>query len=337
MLDTNNIKYKDIPKPIIKKGELLVRIKSTRVCRTDIRMYRGEMAGSFLPRILGHETAGEVAEVGSEVTTFNVGDRIGIDPLVYCGKCYFCKKGLNNLCVNGGLMGRESNGSFAEYAVITPERAIKIPDSMSFDVACFWEAVGSIYRSICKTKLIRPGAIVVVLGLGSMGMIHIQLIRRAGSQKIIAVDSLPWKLELALELGADEVVNNSDPDKATEIINKLTPHYGADVVIDAVGSPITICQSYDLVRPGGEIIQYGIGPNSVDNINVYLQYYKEITIYGVRAFTISEHEVSMGFIEHQDIKIEPIITHRLGLQETAAALELSEKQTGKVLGVIVNS
>ena len=122
-----------------------------------------------------------------------------------------------------------------------------------------------------------------------------------------------------------------------EAIKRLTPHGGADVVIEAAGLPDTIRQSYHLVRPGGEVIQYGIGPTSMDNINTYLQYYKELTVYGVRAFTYSEFSVSAKFLENPNIRIDSIITHRLPLEKTVEGLELLEKQTEKVLGVIINS
>ena len=336
MHDASNIVLEEVPKPSPEKGELLVRIMATRVCKTDVQMYRGLMPGVFLPRILGHEPAGEVAEVGEGVSGFNIGDRVAIDPLVYCGKCHFCRTGMNNLCENGGLMGREANGSFAEYAIITPERAMKISDRISFDVACFAEAVGSVYRGQCKAQLLRPGASVLILGLGSIGMIQAQFAKLAGANPIIGVSRSQWKLDLALQLGADVVIDANTGGVAEEL-KRLTPHGGADVVIEAAGAPVTIQQTYHLVRPGGEIIQYGIGPSSVDNINTYLQYYKELTVYGVRAFTYGEFSISTKFLEDQSIRIEPIITHRLPLEKTADGLELSEKQTGEALGIVINS
>lgn len=336
MHKVNNIVFEEVPKPSPKKGELLVRIRATRVCKTDVQMYRGIMPGAFLPRILGHEPAGEVAEVGDGISEFKPGDRVAIDPLVYCGKCYFCKIGMNNLCENGGLMGREANGSFAEYAIITPERAMKISDRISFDVACFAEVVGSVYRSQCKAQLLGPGASVLILGLGSVGMIQAQFAKLAGANPVIGVSRSQWKLDLALQLGADIVIDANKED-TVEVLRRLTPHGGADVVIEAAGVPATIQQSYHLARPGGEIIQYGIGPSSVDNINTYLQYYKELTVYGVRAFTYNEFSISTKFLEDQSIRIEPIITHRLPLKQTVEGLELSEKQPGKGLGIVINS
>lgn len=336
MHDINNIVFEEVPVPSPNRGELLVRVKSTRVCGTDVSMYRGRMPGAFLPRILGHECAGEVAEVGEGVSGFKPGDRIGIDPLIYCGECYFCRMGKNNLCENGGLMGREANGSFAEYAIVTPERAVKIPDSLSFDVACFMDATGSVYHSHCMARLLGPGASVVVLGLGTMGMLQAQFAKLAGANPVIGVDVVSSKLDLALQLGVDVAVNAKEEDPV-EAIMGFTRHHGADVVIESAGVPNTIRQSYQMVRPGGELIQFGIGPTSVDNINTFLLYYKEITIYGVRALTYNDFGLSTKFLEDQTIKIEPIITHRFPLEQTAEGLELMEKQSGKVLGIVINS
>ncbi len=336
MHDVSNIVFEEMPMPSPSMGELLVRVKSTRVCATDVNMYRGRHPGSFLPRILGHECAGEVAEVGDGISGFKPGDRVGIDPVISCGKCYFCRMGKNNLCENGGLMGREANGSFAEYTIVTPERAVKIPESISFDVASYMEATGSVYRSLCMTRLLGPGASVAVLGLGSIGMLQTQFAKIAGANLVIGVSRSQWKLDLALQLGANVVVSAKEEDPV-EAIMRLTCHRGVDVVIEAAGVPDTIRQSYEMVRSGGEIIQYGIGPTSVDGINTFLQYYKEITTYGVRAVTYNDFSSSVKFLEDQTIRIGPIITHRLPLEQTAEGLELSERQSGKVLGVVINS
>jgi len=336
MHDVNKMVFEEVPTPSPGSGEILLRVKSTRVCGTDVSMYHGKHPGAFLPRILGHECAGEVVEAGKGVSGFKPGDRIIIDPLLYCGQCYFCRMGKNNLCENGGLMGRDVNGSFAEYAIITPERAARMPDSMSYDVASFVEVAGSVYHSQSMARLLRPGASVVVLGLGSMGMLHIQFAKLAGASPVIGVSQSQWKLDLALQLGADVVVNAREEDPV-EAIKRLTPHGGADVVIESAGVPTTIQQSYEMVRPAGEIIQYGIGSTSVDNINNFLMYYKEMIIYGVRALTYNDISVAAKVIGDQTIQVEPLITHRLPLEKTIEGFELMEKPSGKVLGIVVNS
>jgi len=337
MHDFDTIVSEEIPTPSPNRGELLVRVRSTRVCATDVSMYRGRHPGAFLPRVLGHECAGEVSEVGEGVTGFKPGDRVGINPVISCGKCYFCRMGKDNLCENGGLMGREANGSFAEYTIVTPERVVRIPDPVSFDVACYMEAVGSVYRGQHKARLLGPGASVAVLGLGSIGMVQIQLAKLAGAKPLIGISRSQWKLDLALELGADMVVN-AKQENPVEAILRLTPHGGADVVIEAAGIPTTIRQSYEMVRPAGEIIQYGIGPTSVDNINTFLEYYKEITTYGVRAVACNDFNLSAKLLEDtQAVRIEPLITHKFPLEQTVEGLELAEKPSGKVLGVVINS
>ena len=336
MHDANNMVFEEIPTPSPGSGEILLRVRATRVCGTDVGMFRGKHPGAFLPRVLGHECAGEVVKVGDGVSGYKPGDRVIIDPLLYCGQCYYCRMGKNNLCENGGLMGRDVNGSFAEYTIVTPERAIKMPDSMSFDVASFVEVAGSVSHSHCMTQLLRPGNSVVVFGLGSMGMLHIQFAKLAGATPVIGVSRSQWKLDLARQLGADVVINSKDEDPVAAI-NKLTPHGGADVVIETAGVPATIRQSYDMVRPAGEILQYGIGPTSVDNINEYLMYYKEITIYGVRALTFNDFSSAIKVIDSGAIQVEPLITHRLPLEKTLEGFELLEKPSGKVLGIVINS
>ncbi len=336
MHEFNKIVLEEVPVPSPKKGELLVRVRSTRVCGTDVGMYQGRQPGAFLPRILGHECSGEVARVGDEVTGFKPGDRIGMYPFIDCGQCYFCREGRHQMCVNFGMIGREVNGSFAEYTIINANGAVKIADSMSFDVACFMDAVASGYHSAIMTKLLRPGASVVVLGMGPVGLIHTQFAKLAGANPVIGIDILQWKLDLARQLGADVVVNakNENP---VEAIMRLTPHGGADVVIESVGFPETIRQTYQMVMPGGEVMQFGIGPTSVDNINTFLVYFKEITSYGSRGFTHNEFNLAQKFLADQTIRVEPLITHRLPLEKTVYGLELPANKSEKALGIIINS
>jgi L-iditol 2-dehydrogenase len=336
MYAVNDMVYKEVPTPSPEAGELLVRVRATHVCATDVNMYRGRHPGKFLPRILGHECAGEISEVGEGVTEFKPGDRVAINPVISCGKCELCHSSMNNLCEHGGLMGREENGSFARYCVIPTDRAAKVSSDISFEEASFAEALGSVHRGQRMSRLLRPAASVVVLGMGSIGMLHVQLAKLAGASLVIAVSSSHWKLDLALKLGANITISAKDDDPVKAVIS-LTHGRGADVVIEAAGVPETIRETHEMVRFGGEIIQYGIGPSSVDGMNMYLQYFKEFTTYGVRAVSHNDFSLAVKLLEDHAVKIEPLITHRFPLERTVEALELSEKPEKGVLGIIVTS
>ena len=323
-----------IEKPKVGAGEVLVRIKSSAICGTDVEIYRGKYKVKY-PVFMGHEAAGEIVEVGEAVNRFKPGDRVIINPILYCGKCQLCLTGKRNLCLRGGLLGRDiAKGTYAEYISVPDHMVFKFPESISYKEAALIELLVTVYHAQKRIKIV-PGDSVAVLGQGASGILHTRLAKLSGAYPVIATSRSEWKLELARKYGADIIVNakNENP---VESILKHTNGQGVDVVIESAGSPITIKQALEMVKPGGTILAFGVQLTPIDKFNLFPLYFKEITIVGSRALTGEEFEPSIKLVASGAIDVKPLITHEFTLEETKKALEFVDKSPGSVLRGVIN-
>lgn len=231
----------------------MVEVKACGVCVTDLYMYMWEFPVKT-PVILGHEFSGVIAELGDDVAEFEVGDRVAVDLVLSCGVCEACVSGRSNLCerrtVIGGAGNVIVNGAFAEYTLVPEEAIGKIPTEMSFDQGAFVEPLGCCIHGVDVSRA-GIGDVVVLIGAGPIGLLLLQLIKLVGASQIFAVDMKDERLELAATLGADIVINPSKQDPVGRL-RDLTQGKGADVVIEAVGSPIAVRQAVQMVRQGVE-------------------------------------------------------------------------------------
>jgi len=323
-----------IEKPKVGAGEVLVRIKSSAICGTDVEIYRGKYKVKY-PVFMGHEAPGEIVEVGEAVNRFKPGDRVIINPILYCGKCQLCLTGKRNLCLRGGLLGRDiAKGTYAEYISVPDHMVFKFPESISYKEAALIELLVTVYHAQKRIKIV-PGDSVAVLGQGASGILHTRLAKLSGAYPVIATSRSEWKLELARKYGADIIVNakNENP---VESILKHTNGQGVDVVIESAGSPITIKQALEMVKPGGTILAFGVQLTPIDKFNLFPLYFKEITIVGSRALTGEEFEPSIKLVASGAIDVKPLITHEFTLEETKKALEFVDKSPGSVLRGVIN-
>jgi|YelNatPaOPRAMG01_1025707.scaffolds.fasta_scaffold01744_4 L-iditol 2-dehydrogenase len=329
----HNLIVEEVEKPKAKAGEVLVKVKATGICGTDVETYHGKYHVKY-PLIMGHEAAGEVAEVGENVKKVRVGDRVVIDPIFHCGKCYLCLMGKKNLCINGGLLGRDvGSGAYAEYTVIPEHMVFKFPEKISYEEATAIQLLTTVYHGQKRIR-IMPSDSVAVLGIGAAGLLHTRLAKLSGANPIIAVSRSSWKLELAKKYGADIVVNSKKEDPVKSILNH-TNGRGADVIIEAAGAAETLKQAIEAVRPGGTILSFGVLTEHVSKINFFPIYFKEISIVGSRASTGEEFEPSIELVAIGAIDLKPLITHIFSLEKISEGFELLDKSPGTVLRAII--
>jgi 2-desacetyl-2-hydroxyethyl bacteriochlorophyllide A dehydrogenase len=327
-----NLVVEEVEKPKAKAGEVLVKVRATGICGTDVETYHGKYPVKY-PIIMGHEAAGEVAEVGENVKKVKVGDRVVIDPIFHCGKCYLCLMGKKNLCVNGGLLGRDAgSGAYAEYTVIPEHMVFKIPEKISYEEATAIQLLTTVYHSQKRVR-IMPGDSVAILGIGAAGLLHTRLAKLSGANPIIAVSRSDWKLELAKNYGADITVNSKEEEPVKSILNH-TNGRGADVIIEAAGAAETLKQAIEAVRPGGTILSFGVLTERVSEINFFPMYFKEISIVGSRASTGEEFEPSIKLVAIGAIDVKPLLTHILPLEKIVEGFKLLESP-GAVLRAII--
>lgn len=252
------LEFDDRPTPEpAQPGDVLVRIGGAGVCATDLHAIEGlmEPAGVTLPRVLGHENAGWVEEVGAGVTTVAKGDAVLVYPPFSCGLCVACRRGNDMHCARHEFTGLSVDGGFADYVLVSERSLVRLPAGVEpAAVAPHSDAGVTAYHAVRRlAHLATPGSTVVVIGVGGVGHIALQLIRELGSSSVIAVDTDERRRRLATELGADEVVDSTDA------VREATDGRGAELVFDFVGTDQTHADSAAMLARGGtySVIGYG--------------------------------------------------------------------------------
>ena len=243
----------DVPRPKVRPGYVVVNVKATAVCGTDVGIYNGKIGVPRLPVVQGHESTGEIVEVGADVADFKVGDRVVLNSLIFCRHCAYCYAGKVNLCPNGGLMGREVDGTFAEYVAVPDYNCIKIPESISYEDGTGLIALATVFRSHEKIH-ITPGDTVAVIGQGAAGLLQTRLSVISGADPVFAVARSRWKLDLAEKFGA-RIINAGEMDPVSAV-REATGGLGVDLAIESVGAGATLRQAMDMVRLGGTVLFY---------------------------------------------------------------------------------
>ena len=325
------LRIEDVPRPLVPRGHALVRVRATAVCGTDVGVYKGKVAAR-LPVIQGHESTGVVAEVGEGTVGLEVGDRVVLNSVIFCRHCAFCYSGKVNLCPNGGLMGREVDGTFAEYVCVPDFNAIPIPDSISHEDGTSLIALATVFQAHEKLS-ITPGQSVAVIGQGAAGLLQTRLSVVSGAEPVFAITRSQWKLDIAESFGATPIVAGKvDPVAA---VVAATGGVGADIVIESVGSGSTLRQAMQMVRPGGTVLCFGIMPANVDAFDGYAMYFKELTLLGSRGMAPNNFASAIALVESGRLDLGPFITHRFGLGQTKEALDLVDREPGRTLRVVV--
>jgi L-iditol 2-dehydrogenase len=298
-----------IPEP--SDGEALIKVKAVGICTTDLEIYRGAIPVLY-PLVLGHEIAGEVAEIGRNVTKVKRGESVVIKP--------------------GGIIGRTRNGGFAEYLVVPENLLFKLPGNLSYEEGALVELLWTVYHGH-KRAGIGVGDSVAILGLGAVGILHLMLAKIAGASPIIGVSRSEEKLKLGRALGADYVINSEKEDPKGSIM-KITNNKGVDVVIEAAGVPQTVKLSLDVARYGGRILLFGIITSPIQEFNAYLIYEKELTLIGSRAMLESEYEPLYNLLSRNKLNLKPLISAKIPLEKLPEVFEQLNKRQLDVIRIV---
>jgi alcohol dehydrogenase len=255
--------WESVPDPtILEPTDAIVRIDTSTICGTDLHILKGDVPEVKPGTILGHEAVGTVVEVGAAVTTIEPGDRVLVSCITSCGRCRFCKEGHYGLCTGGGgwIFGHLIDGLQAELARVpfADTSVYKVPDELSDEQVLFLaDILPTAYEVGVLNGRVEPGDTVAIVGAGPIGLAAIMTARLHTPGQIIAIDLADARLEKAVEFGADVTINNSRDD-AVEKVMELTGGLGADVAIEAVGTPQTFELCAELIRPGGRVANVGV-------------------------------------------------------------------------------
>jgi 2-desacetyl-2-hydroxyethyl bacteriochlorophyllide A dehydrogenase len=313
-------------------SEVLLRVRAAGLCGTDLKLFHGKNPRLKLPLVLGHEFAGEVEAVGPDVRLRRVGERAVVYMYMNCGQCEPCLTGHENLCSNRrGFFGFDRDGGFTEYLVVPESNLVPFPDSVSFEeAAVLGDAVATSWHAVRSQADLKPAQTLVVVGLGGLGLHAVQCGRACGG-KVIAVDSLQSKLDMAKENGADYTVNSATGDFIQEVRN-ITGGKGADAVVIFRPHAEVIEPSIKFVKPGGAVVMVAyIDIGKTLNLDQRFVQGMEVRLMGARGNTRQElHEVVQLVASRQ---LRPLIAGHFPLEQINAAL--TQLETGQVNGRIV--
>jgi D-arabinose 1-dehydrogenase-like Zn-dependent alcohol dehydrogenase len=318
---------KDVPTPALAPHEALVRVRNVGVCGTDVKIRANRMGLGVIPLIMGHEIAGEVAEVGREVRGFAPGDRVVVNFYVTCGRCPACRVGRDTLCSEVRQHGFSIDGGFAEYVKTPGVNLCKVPDHVSLEAACILgDAVATSYHAITKRAQVRPGTTLALIGVGGVGLHALQMAKLAGGW-VIAVDVNDARLDLARKLGADAVVD-ARTGPFHEAVRKLTDGLGVDVVLEFVANAQTLPSSVASLRRAGRLVFVGYTPEVPLSVLPRELVRSELEIVGSRANTKQELAETMTLVAQG--RITPVVDRVLPLAEIEEAFTALKE--GRPLG-----
>ena len=306
----------EVARPGLSAGQTLIRVSHTGVCGTDLKIYNGGIPVNY-PRIMGHEMIGVVVEGGNE--TSRPGDRVIIDPELFCGACFHCRIGQTHLCPNGSLLGRDENGGFAEYVTAPTSHVFRLPDSIDNRTGPMIQVLTTCLHSQ-RLVNIFPGESVAVLGLGVTGLLHTQLAKARGASPVIGIEISPTKRELAKKLGADMTLPAGEG--VIEKVRETTNGRGADVVIECTGVMACLADAISMARIGGRIMHFGITTKTEGALPFYQLYFKEISIIHARAAKGEDYPDSIALVQRGIVRLDPMISHVMPLGELKKAIEM---------------
>jgi len=312
----DNLKLEEVPIPSLGPHDVLVKVRACGVGGTVSNFMMGEMSKDpkLLPRIPGDEIAGEVAEMGSEVQGFGVGDRVLVYLFITCGRCRFCLSGRNDLCSNfAGWIGRHKNGGYAEYAAVPDANLFKLPDEIPFvEATTINTAVASgVHALRSRAQVVLEDDVMIVGAAGGVGVHVVQLAEVLGG-RVFAVDVDDEKLNRLREYGADFMINSKSVD-VPEQIKKFTGGKGVDVAVDFVGSSKTLSDSVSSLGRGGRLVNLAAHPGVKFELSAGQLVLNEIVITGSRYTT--KHEFLEAIELVRTGRIKPVVTQTAGLKD----------------------
>ena len=318
----NRLVYKDVPAPRPGAEDVLIQVRACGICGSDIHGLDGSSGRRIPPLIMGHEAAGVIAELGERVSGWQVGERVTFDSTLYCGDCFFCRRGQINLCDRRRVLGVScsefrQDGAFAQYVAVPQRILYRLPDGLSFEQATMVESASIAVHAVGRTPITLNDTAVVV-GAGMIGLLVVQALRAAGCGRIIVVDLDPSRLELARGLGADEGLNPETDDVVARVAER-TGGRGADVGFEVVGLAPTVRLAVECLRKGGRLALVG---NLTAEVAVPLQQVvmRELTLYGSCA-SCGEYPASLDLIARGSIDVGALMSAVAPLAEGAAWFE----------------
>jgi L-iditol 2-dehydrogenase len=324
--------------PVPGRGQVLVKIMASGICGSDMAPYVGKELDRRQPGIvMGHEASGIVESTGEGVVAWKKGDRVAINPQIYCETCRNCRTGNSNLCDNMLLIGSSKrkflDGAMCQFLCLSEKQLLELPGNVGFNEGSMLDPIGNAIR-VVRNGEVGIGDTVLVIGCGAIGLLVVQTARIAGAATVIAVDRVQFKLDLAAKLGADKCVDSSDPAAAEAAIMKFTKGQGADVVINAAGFAETYELAVRTCRKRGTIVALGYVGTHI-SFPITDMIFKEIRCVGSTGFS-QENTMVLEYLSKDMIKVDDIITDTLPLESIKSGFDRLLEPGSRAIKVIIN-
>lgn len=298
----------EVPPPASGSSPVLIRAETMGICGTDAKVVSGQVPASY-PLILGHELVGRVAE--SSDPRFSEGTRVLVDPAVRCGACLQCRQGRVHLCAEGGLMGRDVDGVFAEYVAVTPDRLVEVPDGIGRRTAGLLQVLGTCVHAL---RPVEVDGVAAVIGLGVAGQLMARLLAARGAT-VVGITRSEHKRRLAERRGA--VV--APPEEAARIIDGLGT--APQLVVEAAGTEPTLAQAIELAAPAATVVGFGTITEGGRGLPYYQLYHKELTLWHPRAALIEDYAEAVALAGSGSLDLQDIVSEVFDLADFALALD----------------
>ena len=321
-----DLRVEDLPVPEAGPGDLVIRVRTCSTCGTDAKIFRFGHHHISLPRVLGHEVAGEITAVGSGVGDWSEGDRVQIIAAIPDGVCFFCGRGQHTVCEDLESIGYQYDGGFAELMrvpakVLAVAGVNRVPEHVPFEEASLTEPLACVLNGQ-ELAQVGEGDVVVILGAGPIGCLHVRLARARGASSVVLVDVNQGRLDLASRAEPDVSID-STKDDPIDAVRKMTDGRGADVVITATGVGQAQEQALEMAAPRGRISLFGGLPkdNSTIRFDSNLVHYGELSVFGAYGSAPRHNREALALIAEGKVRVDDLITHRMPLADVHRAIE----------------
>ena len=329
------LRIEERPIPSLKEREVLIKVKVTTICPTDLRKYTGHSTFKE-PLILGHEFSGVIEKVGEKVDFLEKGDRVTVLPFIFCNNCRYCRMGRHNLCLKlGGIggaaeLGVKLDGSFAEYVKVPAENVYKLGRNMTYTEGSLVEPLAASLGGLLNAEL-KPGETVLIVGAGPMGLLQISLARMMGAGRIIVSDLLDERLKYAEEFGADVVINPVR-ESVYDVVMRETRNYGVDVAILSTGGTIMASLASEALKftaKGGRIVVFaGVWPPTNASLDLNPIHYGERKLVGSFIYNREIFSRALEVAASSRVNLERLVTHRFSLDDIEKAFQVALSKKG---------
>ncbi|MEW6748332.1 MAG: L-threonine 3-dehydrogenase [Candidatus Micrarchaeota archaeon] len=324
------LEIKEAPVPKIKDNEVLIKVKATSICGTDIHIYKWDAwaqqrIGKNIPYIFGHEVSGEIVEMGKDVKGLSIGDHVSAETHISCGYCQQCKTGQEHICQNVKILGVDTNGTFAEYLALPYRNAWVNDKKIPHWVATAQEPLGNAVHTVFDGEV--AGKTVTVFGMGPIGVCAVKLCKLAGADKVIAVDHHEGRLRFGKDFGADITIQSGDGKDVRKQILDATDGFGADVFLEMAGAPAAMQDGLATLKAGGRASILGVFPKpfEVDVTN-------DIVFKGIRLGGINGRKMFDTWYKAKSflpkMGLEKLVTHRMKLSEIEKGFDVLLRREG---------